>query len=67
MIPVPDWQRLWDIAQGTDGLGPWLLSRYMGHCRGCGKKYEAGDLIRYYEPEAGWLAECCGVSGPVAF
>lgn len=57
---TPDWERLWELASGE--WGPWLVSRYDGHCRGCGQKFEAGELIRWYAPEQGYLAECCGVS-----
>ena len=55
-----DWARLWELA--CSEYGPWILSRYDGRCRGCGNAFEAGELIRYYTPEDGYLAECCGVS-----
>lgn len=59
-----DWQALWEMAQrGGDGLGSWRVSKWDGSCRGCGGRYEAGELIRWYDGEQGWLAECCGVTG----
>jgi hypothetical protein len=56
-----DWEALWRMAQHASGLGSWRVSQYDGNCRGCGQRFEAGELIRWYEDEMGWLAECCGV------
>lgn len=56
-----DWESLWRMVQRSSGLGTWILSRYDGYCRGCGARYAAGELIRFYEAEDGWLGECCGV------
>jgi hypothetical protein len=58
----PDWGALWRAAHPDDGLGPWIESRWGGHCRGCGELFEPGDLIRKDFAEDGYLAECCGVS-----
>jgi hypothetical protein len=60
----PDFGGLWDAANPADGLGPWLVSRYGGRCRGCGGVFEPGELIRYYAEEDGYLAECCGADPP---
>jgi hypothetical protein len=60
-VPSYDWEALWRMVQRSSGLGPWILSRYDGYCRGCGARYQAGELIRFYDGEDGWLAECCGV------
>jgi hypothetical protein len=57
------WQAMWDMAFPGDGLHPWMNARWDGHCRACGKPYQAGDLIRFYDGEGGYLAECCGVDG----
>jgi hypothetical protein len=57
------WQAMWDMAFPASGLGPWMVSRYDGYCRGCGARFEAGELIRWYDGEGGYLAECCGVDG----
>jgi hypothetical protein len=54
---------MWDMAFPGDGLHPWMNARWDGHCRACGKPYQAGDLIRFYDGEGGYLAECCGVDG----
>lgn len=56
-----DWEALWRMVQRSSGLGPWRVSIWDGFCRGCGARFAAGELIRFYEPEMGWLAECCGV------
>ena len=67
VLPQPqgyDWAQLWDIANPDDGLRDWIVSRWGGRCRGCGSVFEAGDLIRYYAGEDGYLAECCGGSPP---
>lgn len=62
--PVPSWQALAEAfaeaQERTDGLGPWISSRYDGRCAGCGGRWSSGDLIRYGEEEGGWLGECCG-------
>lgn len=60
--PAYDWQQLWDLAHPDSGLGPWIISQFGGRCRGCGNVFEAGELIRYYSGEDGYLGECCGVS-----
>ena len=57
-----DWAQLWKTAHPDDGLRNWIISEYGGRCRGCGALFEVGDLIRYYEDEDGYLAECCGDS-----
>lgn len=57
-----DWAALWELAFPPAGLYPWISSRYGGRCRGCGERFEPGDLIRYDEAEAGYLAGCCGDS-----
>jgi hypothetical protein len=65
VLPQPqdyDWGALWRAASPDDGLGPWITSRWGGYCRGCGHRFEPGDLIRYYAGEDSYLAECCGVS-----
>jgi hypothetical protein len=49
------------MSQRATGLGSWRLSLYDGFCRGCGARFGAGELIRWYDGEMGWLAECCGV------
>lgn len=59
-----DWAHLWAIAHPDDGLRDWIISQYGGRCRGCGSVFEAGELIRYYADEDGYLAECCGGSSP---
>jgi hypothetical protein len=56
-----DWESLWRMSQRATGLGSWRLSLYDGFCRGCGARFGAGELIRWYDGEMGWLAECCGV------
>jgi hypothetical protein len=52
------------MSQRGSGLGSWRVSVYDGYCRGCGARFEAGELIRWYDGEQGWLAECCGVDPP---
>jgi hypothetical protein len=58
--PAYDWAALWLVAHPDDGLGPWIVSVWGGRCRGCGELFDPGDLIRRYEDENGYLAECCG-------
>lgn len=58
----PDFGALWQAAHPDDGLGPWVTSRWDGTCRGCGERWEAGELIRYYAGEDGWLCGECGAS-----
>lgn len=60
-VPSYDWESLWRMASRWSGLGIWVQSRYDGNCRGCGAAFRAGELIRWYDGEDGWLAECCGV------
>jgi hypothetical protein len=62
--PAYDWGALWLIAHPQDGMRGWIVSRYGGRCRGCGNRFEPGELIRYYDGEDGYLAECCGVDPP---
>jgi hypothetical protein len=57
----PDFGELWEKAHPDAGLGPWIVSLYGGICRGCGSRFEPGELIRYYAGEDGYLGECCGV------
>jgi hypothetical protein len=60
----PDFGELFEVANPEDGLHPWITSLYGGICKGCGNRFEAGELIRRYDPEEGYLAECCGADPP---
>jgi hypothetical protein len=55
------WDDLTDQAeQGMGGaVGPVIEAQYGGRCRGCGDRWEPGDLIAYGEDEDGWLCSSC--------
>lgn len=55
-----DWAALWAVAHPDDGLGPWIEAIWEGVCRGCGERWEPGDLIRRSEFEDGYLCAFCG-------
>jgi hypothetical protein len=61
-----DWDRLADLAfrAATDQLGVWIESRYNGTCRGCGDRWEPGELIRYDDAAGGWVCALCGQEEP---
>ena len=40
----------------------WIEARFGGTCRGCGLRYEVGELIAYDEDEGGWICWDCGQS-----
>jgi len=56
----PDWAALFAQAQRGDGLGRWITAQYDGICRGCGERWEIGDLIRFAESEGGFVCRECG-------
>ena len=56
--PAYDFGALFEMSQRE--LGQWFPSRYDGWCRGCGAPVAAGDMIRWYAPEDGYLGTCCG-------
>ena len=63
MAGVPhsyDWAALHALSLSWDGLGGWREARWDGFCRGCGLRYAAGEPIRWYAGEDGWLGTCCG-------
>jgi hypothetical protein len=41
-------------------LGPWIESRFNGTCRGCGHRWEPGELIRKDPAEDAWICSECG-------
>jgi hypothetical protein len=61
---APSWDGLAVLAAGAEerrnGLGPWIEARYYGTCRGCGQRWEPGDLIAHDDDEDGWICTVCG-------
>jgi len=49
-------------AQGEGRTGPLIETLYHGRCRGCGDRWQPGDLICWDEGEDGWV--CGGCAGP---
>ena len=56
----PDFAALFAQAQRGDGLGRWITAQYDGICRGCGFRWEPGDMIRFAESEDGFVCSECG-------
>lgn len=44
---------------GGSGRGPTIDARFDGHCKGCGRPYDAGTPITHDRDVDGWVAECC--------
>lgn len=54
-----DWDALTDMADGQPR--PWVTAQYDGNCALCGARWEAGDELIRYDPDAGgWACSACG-------
>jgi hypothetical protein len=57
---LPDFGALAETAGDRD-TGPAIEALYYGTCRGCGERWEPGDMITYSEGEDGWVCvQCAG-------
>jgi hypothetical protein len=59
VLPGLDFAGLYAKVAEDEQYGPWITASYPGACRGCGERWDDGDLIRFSEDESGWVSTCC--------
>lgn len=63
-MTLPDpraWDAMADIAATADPRGPWITASWDDRCAACGERWEGGEELIRYDPDAdGWVCSACG-------